>query len=461
MIFFFIRGSEADMIATVTDAISDVLNITISKDLGDFVGIEDHISNMMSLLCLESEEVRMVGIWGPSGIGKSAIARALFNRLARQFQRSIFVDQAFADKNFENSRRSNLDDYGTKLHLQTQFLSEFLGQKYVKGHHLGMVEERLKDQKVLIILDDASNLVILDALVGKTRWFGSWSRIVVVTKDKRLLKSHGINYIYEVGFPSKKQALQMFCRSAFRQNSPPNGYVELAGEVVKLAGNLPLALNVMGLSLRGKNKEEWMKMLPRLRNSSPEGIEKTLGVRRQSLTEHDEVLPPLSPFPLASYSSHNWRYHVYMSFCGQDVRKSFLSHFLKVLNRKSIITFVDNEMGVRQPANALHTQEMRESRISIVMISEKYASSTWLLNELEEITKCKEELGQKLIPIFYNVEPSDVRKQTGEFGMRFSETCNRKTEDVKQVQRWRQALTHIATLSGFYSQQWYAILDHY
>lgn len=98
-----------------------------------------------------------------------------------------------------------------------------------------MVKQRLKHKKVLIILDDVDDLEILKTLVGETGWFGSGSIIIVITQDRQILKSHKIDLIYEVEFPSEDLALQMFCRSAFGENSPPSGFRKLAGRVAHLA----------------------------------------------------------------------------------------------------------------------------------------------------------------------------------------------------------------------------------
>ena len=92
------------------------------------------------------------------------------------------------------------------------------------------------------------------------------------------------------------------------------------------------------------------------------------------------------------------------------------------------------------------TNGIRESRIAIVILSKKYASSSWCLDELVEILECKKTMGQKVMTIFYGVEPSDVRKQTGEFGIAFEDTCEHKTKEAKQ--KWIKALTDVSNIAG-------------
>ncbi|CAA7061436.1 unnamed protein product [Microthlaspi erraticum] len=116
----------------------------------------------------------------------------------------------------------------------------------------------------------------------------------------------------------------------------------------------------------------------------------------ESTTDSDSNYPPVG-FASSSSSSytHKYSYDVFPSFSGQDVRRTFLSHFLE-----------------------------RESRIAVVILSKNYASSSWCLNELQlimESLECKDSLRQTVMTIFYEVEPSDVRKQTGEFGRAFKD----------------------------------------
>ncbi|KAL1223802.1 Protein VARIATION IN COMPOUND TRIGGERED ROOT growth response [Cardamine amara subsp. amara] len=281
-------ANEAKMIEEITNDVLRKLLSTSSKDFENFVGIEDHMAKMSELLQLESEEVRMVGIWGSSGIGKTIIARALFNQLPQHFQGSIFIDRAFVSKSKEIYRSANPDDHNMKLHLQKKFLSKILGIKAIKIDHLSAVEQKLKCLKVLIIIDDLDDRVVLDSLVGQTQWFGSGSRIIVVTNDKHFLRAHGIHHIYEVSLPTVERALEMLCQSAFRKKSPPESFEKLVVDVVRHAGSLPLGLNVLGSNLRGRDKEYWMEMLLRLQNGLDDKIEKVLRVSYDGLGKEED-----------------------------------------------------------------------------------------------------------------------------------------------------------------------------
>ena len=92
------------------------------------------------------------------------------------------------------------------------------------------------------------------------------------------------------------------------------------------------------------------------------------------------------------------------------------------------------------------TKAIRESRISIVILSKNYASSRWCLNELVEILERRKAMGQIVMTIFYGVDPSDVRKQTGEFGIAFDETCASKTDEERQ--KWSKALNDVGNIAG-------------
>ncbi|MCI31968.1 TMV resistance protein N-like, partial [Trifolium medium] len=81
--------------------------------------------------------------------------------------------------------------------------------------------------------------------------------------------------------------------------------------------------------------------------------------------------------------------------------------------------------------------------------SKHYASSSWCLDELTEILKCKKEYGREVIPVFYEVDPSDVRQQRNSYEKDFAKHQERNRGKVDE---WKAALSQVAGLSGWHSQ---------
>ena len=154
-----------------------------------------------------------------------------------------------------------------------------------------------------------------------------------------------------------------------------------------------------------------------------------------------------------SSSTSQRKYDVFLSFRGMDTRNNFTDHLYAALQRTGIFTFRDNEMLERGKSISPELlKAIEESRISIVILSKNYASSTWCLDELAKIIQCMEVMGMTVLPIFYDVNPSDVRKQMGTFAQAFAEHEERLKENTEKVKTWREALSEVANLSGWHSQ---------
>ncbi|KAL0738753.1 hypothetical protein Bca4012_014963 [Brassica carinata] len=277
---------EAAMIEDIsTDVFNKLNNSTQSSDFDILVGMSTHMEKLELLLRLGSNEVRMIGIWGPSGIGKSTIARVLFSQHSHEFQFSVFMENI--KRRFP---RPYYDEYSAKLQLQKEFMYQIINLEDMKIQHLGVVQDRLKDKRVLAILDDVDHLLQIEAIAKEARWFGPGSRIIITTQDKRLLNARRIDDIYEVEFPPDDEALEIFCMYAFGQKSPHDGFKELACEVTKLAGNLPLGLKVIGSYFEGRSKQEWEEELPRLRSILDGEIESILKFSYDALCHEDQDL---------------------------------------------------------------------------------------------------------------------------------------------------------------------------
>ncbi|KAG7548806.1 Toll/interleukin-1 receptor homology (TIR) domain [Arabidopsis suecica] len=278
--------NEAAMVEKFATDVSNKLNLTLSRDFDGMVGMETHLRKLNSLLCLECDEVKMIGIWGPAGIGKTTIARALFNQLSTSFRFICFMG------NLKGNYKSivGVDDYDSKLCLQNQLLSKILSQRDMRVGNLGAIKEWLQDQRVLIILDDVDDIEKLEALAKEPSWFGSGSRIIVTTEDKKILKAHWVDTFYLVDFPSEEEALEILCLSAFKQSTVRDGFMELANKIVEFCGYLPLGLSVVGSSLRGESKHEWELQLSRIGTSLDRKIEDVLRVGYDKLSKKDQSL---------------------------------------------------------------------------------------------------------------------------------------------------------------------------
>ncbi|KAL5576003.1 hypothetical protein UlMin_017702 [Ulmus minor] len=149
--------------------------------------------------------------------------------------------------------------------------------------------------------------------------------------------------------------------------------------------------------------------------------------------------------PMASSSSSFLnRYHVFLSFRGKDTRLTFTGHLYAAFRAAGINTFIDDdELRSGEAIGYELLRAIEGSRVSVIVFSRRYGDSPWCLDELVEIIKCRRTVRQTVIPIFYDVDPSEVRKQSGSFGEAFG------MSDLDRVLRWRKALTEAADLSGW------------
>ncbi|BBN69239.1 Putative disease resistance TIR-NBS-LRR class protein [Prunus dulcis] len=195
---------------------------------------------------------RMIGIWGTSGIGKTTIAKAIWNAIAHEFEGTCFL---------ENVRENS--PHGGLIQLQKTLLDKYLGKKLKiqsVDEGIGVIKEQLRHKKILLILDDVNRLDQLDNLAG-VGWFGEGSRVIITTQDSGLLKCHGIEFIYGVHKVFDYQALELFSSNAFGTNEPPNDYLELAQRAIAFADGLPPALAILGSHLRGIDIRSWEENL--------------------------------------------------------------------------------------------------------------------------------------------------------------------------------------------------------
>jgi hypothetical protein len=255
------------------------VNHTYFHIANHLVGIDSRVQEINSLLSTDQmDEIRMVGILGAGGIGKTTIAKAIYNSMAYQFEGSCFL---------ENVRKTCL------VQLQNKLLSKILGHNVEVDsvdQGITVIKKRLCSKMVLLILDDVDNhLGQLDKLAGKD-WFGLGSRIIVTTRDKKVLTNHGVidDLMYNVKELDRKEALELFRWNAFKEDKPTDDFLKLMEHAISYVGGLPLALEVLGSDLYRKDIHQWKSALDKYKSIPHKRIQERLQISYDGLHESEK-----------------------------------------------------------------------------------------------------------------------------------------------------------------------------
>lgn len=248
------------------------------------IGLQARVSDVTSLLQLESNDVKMIGIHGIGGIGKTTIAKAVYNTIYNRFRYASFLANVR-----ENSRhKSGL------VKLQEKLLFELLGEQGIKlgnvDKGINVIKDRLCRKKVLLVIDNVDDVEQLQALVGGFDWFGLGSKIIITTRDKHLLTSHEIGLTYEVKKLNHVESLQLFSWNAFKRSEPDDTFFDVSNRAVLYAEGLPLALTVLGSDLCGRTIHQWKSALDKYKRSPNRKIQDILRISFEGLEENEKEI---------------------------------------------------------------------------------------------------------------------------------------------------------------------------
>ncbi|KAL3739725.1 hypothetical protein ACJRO7_021056 [Eucalyptus globulus] len=154
---------------------------------------------------------------------------------------------------------------------------------------------------------------------------------------------------------------------------------------------------------------------------------------------------------MASSSKPEKIYDVFLSFRGVDMRNNFSSHLYQALHRIGIYTFRDSEeLKKGGQISPVLMKAIEESCIAIIIFSENYTSSRWCLEELAKIIECKEQKNLIVLPVFYKVDPKEVRGGRKSYQRALTKHKSKFGKDSEKVKRWKEALFDVGNLSGWH-----------
>ncbi|KAI9120050.1 hypothetical protein K1719_009019 [Acacia pycnantha] len=275
-----LSGHHSSNYFAESDLIDDIIK-NVSKKLEDkdidepkdqLIGFQKDMTTIESFMKVDSEEVRVIGIWGKGGIGKTTLAQVVFDKFSPRYNSSCFVSNVR-----EESKRIGLTG------LLEKILSVLLNNENLTYKRRPNTQRRLSRRKAFLVLDDVDTSGQLHYLIEENLSLGPNSKIIITSRDKHVLISGGVHEVHEMKELCMEESLQLFCWYAFKKDHPKIGYKKLSMQAIEYAGGLPLALKVLGSYLNSRDTKTWDSALKKLRKHPNSEIYNVLRVSYDGL----------------------------------------------------------------------------------------------------------------------------------------------------------------------------------
>jgi len=278
--FLLYARNESDLVDEIVKDISVKLSEFYPSESNGLVGIDQNITQIQSLLRVESNEVVFVGIWGMGGIGKTTIARAIFDKCSLRYDGCCFFNVR------EESERHGFSNLRERLIYELLEGEDLHRSGTSKARIFSSALRMLGRRKVMVVIDDVNTSEELQYLVTKPVCFGAGSRVIVTSRDQNVLTSGELHQIHEVKEMGPLDSLKLFCLNAFNESQPKTGYEKLTEEVLKIAQGNPLALKVLGADFHSRSgKNTWKCALSKFKKYPNEKIQSVLKFSYDGLHE--------------------------------------------------------------------------------------------------------------------------------------------------------------------------------
>ncbi|XP_031492369.1 disease resistance protein RPV1-like isoform X2 [Nymphaea colorata] len=284
------NGDEAELVDIIVEEVQSKLGKSPLHVAKYPIGMEGQVQEVRKLLKKDGQGVNMIALQGMPGIGKTTIAKAVYNELFHDFHgASTFISDVG-----EKFRK------GEGVKCQEQLIYDIMGKEDRFKHSIGStdaginkIKETTRCRKVLVVLDDIDRVEQLQALAGARDWFGLGSVIIITTKDKSLLSKQDIeeSQIYKPKLLDEEESFQFLVRHVLKGRQPTKKELDMLREIAKTAGGLPLAIEVLGPHLSCKrNMEVWRRELEKLKEIPVEDVESKLKISYDGLPDVEKEI---------------------------------------------------------------------------------------------------------------------------------------------------------------------------
>ncbi|KAL1222969.1 Protein PHLOEM PROTEIN 2-LIKE A8 [Cardamine amara subsp. amara] len=142
---------------------------------------------------------------------------------------------------------------------------------------------------------------------------------------------------------------------------------------------------------------------------------------------------------------------VFINFRGKELRETFISHLTSALKDMGINAYIDSDELAGHKLDKLF-ERIKESTVALAVLSSEYTNSNWCLKELVKIMECVDKDNLWVIPIFYKLDPTTVKKLDGDFGIQLWNLWRGGRNRDGRILKWNEALQGVAGRFGLDSK---------
>ena len=142
------------------------------------------------------------------------------------------------------------------------------------------------------------------------------------------------------------------------------------------------------------------------------------------------------------------RYDVFLNHRGADVKESVASLIFHNLQNKGFRVFLDKKsIQVGENIPEAIEEAILSASVHLAIFSANYADSIWCLKELRLILQT----GAPIIPVFYWVEPSELRMRDEEsmYARAFQKHKHTGNFETHTLEGWKKALHQVSYIKGY------------